>query len=190
MPDYLKLSIDFQAPVYKRHAAAAMNWLCYFVILLAVFLAVDRSKAAVLLEQRQKPLLFVHQASCTYDYEVAVHTARGAQSTAGEGFQLHALVSSQLSNRVELNYFFKDQRIFFYFKAAAGIFLRKNILILILQLYQYSALELIDIIAWHVILPAHWRKSKPWRVAQFLFQSIVITLLLNYNDHIVLWHFR
>ena len=160
MPDYLKLSIDFQAPVYKRHAAAAMNWLCYFVILLAVFLAVDRSKAAVLLEQRQKPLLFVHQASCTYDYEVAVHTARGAQSTAGEGFQLHALVSSQLSNRVELNYFFKDQRIFFYLKAAAGIFLRKNILILILQLYQYSALELTNV-AWHVILPTHWRKSKP-----------------------------
>ena len=124
MPDYLKLSIDFQAPVYKRHAAAAMNWLCYFVILLAVILAVDRSKAAVLLEQRQKPLLFVHQASCTYDYEVAVHTARGAQSTAGEGFQLHALVSSQLSNRVKLNYVLKDQHIFLYLKAC--IFLRKN----------------------------------------------------------------
>jgi len=80
--------------VYKRHAAAAMNWLCCFVILLQVILAVDHSGAAALLEQRQKPLLFVHQASCTYDYEVAVHTARGAHSTAGEGFQLHALVSS------------------------------------------------------------------------------------------------
>ena len=72
-----------------------MNWLCCFVILLEVILAVDRSKAAVLLEQRQKRLLFVHQASCIYDYEVTVHTARGAHSTtAGEGFQLHALVSS------------------------------------------------------------------------------------------------
>ena len=81
-------------PVYKRHAAAAMNWLGCFVILLAVILAVDRGKAAVLLEQRQKRLLFAQQVSCTYDYEVAVHTARGAHSTAGEGFQLHALVSS------------------------------------------------------------------------------------------------
>ena len=105
-----------------------MNWLCNFVILLAVILAVGPSKAAVLLEQRQKGLLFVHQASCTYDYEVAVHTARGAQSTAGEGFQLHALVSSEVFNRVKLNYVFKDQRIFFYLKAC--IFLRKNALVL------------------------------------------------------------
>lgn len=71
-----------------------MDWLCCFVMLLEVILAVDHSRAAVLLEQRQKRLSFVHQASCTYDYEVAVHTARGAHSTAGEGFQLHALVSS------------------------------------------------------------------------------------------------
>ena len=81
-------------PVYKRHAAAAMNWRCCSVIFLQVFLAVDHSSAAALLEQRRKPLSFVHQASCTYDYEVAVHTARGARSTAGEGFHLHALVSS------------------------------------------------------------------------------------------------
>ena len=71
-----------------------MDWLCCFVMLLEVILAVDHSRVAVLLEQRQKRLLFVDQASCTYDYEVAVHTARGAHSTAGEGFQLHALVSS------------------------------------------------------------------------------------------------
>ena len=109
--------------VYKRRAAAAMNWLCNFVILLAVILDVDPSKAAVLLEQRRKGLLFVHQASCTYDYEVAVHTARGAQ-----WFQLHALVSSEHFNRVKLNYIFKNQRIFFYLKAC--IFLRKNALVL------------------------------------------------------------
>lgn len=77
-----------------RLTAAAMNWLCCFLILLEFILAVDHNRAAVLLEQRQKRLLLAHQVSCTYDYEVAVHTARGAHCTAGEGFQLHALVSS------------------------------------------------------------------------------------------------
>ena len=37
-----------------------------------------------------------HLTTCTYDYEVSVHTARGAQSTASDGFQLHALVRCSL----------------------------------------------------------------------------------------------
>lgn len=31
-------------------------------------------------------------STCTYDYEVSVYTARGAQTTASDGYQLHALV--------------------------------------------------------------------------------------------------
>lgn len=31
-----------------------------------------------------------HLTTCTYDYEVTVHTARGVQST--DGYQVHALV--------------------------------------------------------------------------------------------------
>ena len=34
-----------------------------------------------------------HLTTCTYDYEVSVHTARGAKSIASEGYRVHALVS-------------------------------------------------------------------------------------------------
>lgn len=81
-------------PVYTIHRAVAMNWLCCFVILLEAILALDYSRAAVVLEQRERGLSFVQHTTCTYAYEVAVHTARGAHSTASDGFQLHALVSS------------------------------------------------------------------------------------------------
>lgn len=37
-----------------------------------------------------------HLTTCTYDYEVSVHTARGAQSTASDGYQVHALVTYNL----------------------------------------------------------------------------------------------
>ena len=63
------------------------------MIFLQVILALDHSRAAVVLEQRHKRLSFVQHAICTYVYEVAVHTARGAHSTASDGFELHALVS-------------------------------------------------------------------------------------------------
>ena len=36
-----------------------------------------------------------HLSTCTYDYEVSVHAARGAQSTASDGYQLHALVRNK-----------------------------------------------------------------------------------------------
>ena len=139
-----------------------MNWRCYFVILSAVILAVDRSKAAVLLEQRQKPLLFVHQASCTYDYEVAVHTARGAQSTAGEGFQLHALVSSELSNRVKLSYVFKIS----VFSLPQGWHFRtqeyasSRIYVAAVSV-QRARVDRYYSMACNIARAAHWRKSKP-----------------------------
>lgn len=34
-----------------------------------------------------------HVTTCTYDYEVSVNTARGAKSTASEGYRIHVLVS-------------------------------------------------------------------------------------------------
>lgn len=33
-----------------------------------------------------------HLTTCTYDYEVSVHTAKGAKSTASEGYRIYALV--------------------------------------------------------------------------------------------------
>ena len=33
-----------------------------------------------------------HLTTCTYDYEVSVHIARGAKSTASEGYRIYALV--------------------------------------------------------------------------------------------------
>ena len=44
----------------------------------------------------QKRLRLNYLTTCTYDYEVSVHAARGAQSTASDGYQLHALVRVQL----------------------------------------------------------------------------------------------
>ena len=81
-----------------------MKWLCNFMVLLGIILALDHSWGAVVLKQKQKRLLFVPHVKCTYSYEVAVHTARGAHYTASNGFQLHAVVSlfvhtSLLSNR-------------------------------------------------------------------------------------------
>ena len=66
------------------------------MILLEAFLTLTYSRAAVVLEQKQQRLSFAQDTTCTYTYEVAVHTARGAHSTASDGFQVHALVSSLL----------------------------------------------------------------------------------------------
>lgn len=38
-------------------------------------------------------LVFEPFTSCTYEYELAVHAARGSHSTASSGMQLSALVS-------------------------------------------------------------------------------------------------
>jgi len=70
-----------------------MNWLCCFLLLLQAILAFDYGRGAVVLDQKQTRLSFFQHAKCTYTYEVAVHTARGARSTASDGFHVHALVS-------------------------------------------------------------------------------------------------
>ena len=70
-----------------------MNWLCCLLALLQAILALDYSRGAVVLDQQQTRLSFIQHAKCTYTYEVAVHTARGARSTASDGFRVHALVS-------------------------------------------------------------------------------------------------
>ena len=67
-----------------------MHWLRCFPIILEIILTIHHAGAAAVLGQR---LSFVAQSTCTYDYEVAVHTARGTRSTVSEGFHLHALVS-------------------------------------------------------------------------------------------------
>ena len=41
---------------------------------------------------KEKVLQLSHLTKCTYDYEVTVYTARGAKSTLGDGYQVHALV--------------------------------------------------------------------------------------------------
>lgn len=40
----------------------------------------------------ENQLRLSHLTTCTYDYEVTVYTARGARSTARDGYQVHALV--------------------------------------------------------------------------------------------------
>ena len=41
---------------------------------------------------QEKAQRLSHLTKCTYDYEVTVHTARGAKSTVSDGYQVHALV--------------------------------------------------------------------------------------------------
>ena len=41
---------------------------------------------------KEKALQLSQLTKCTYDYEVSVHTARGAKSTLSDGYQVHALV--------------------------------------------------------------------------------------------------
>lgn len=74
-------------------AAGVMHWLRCFPIILEIVLTIHHAGAAAVLGQR---LSFVAQSTCTYDYEVAVHTARGTRSTVSEGFHLHALVSRKI----------------------------------------------------------------------------------------------
>ena len=77
-----------------------------------IILTIHYAGAAAVLGQR---LSFVTQSTCRYDYEVAVHSARGTRSTVSEGFHLHALVSRRAS--LQLFYCFanwiayKEQRV-------------------------------------------------------------------------------
>ena len=75
----------------------------YFAIILEIILTIRHAGDAAVLGQR---LSFVVHSTCTYDYEVSVHTARGTRSTASEGFHLHALVSRRAS--LQLYYCFAN----------------------------------------------------------------------------------
>ena len=52
---------------------------------------------------REKELQLSQLTKCTYDYEVTVHTARGAKSTLSDGYQVHALVSYGLITLLSTN---------------------------------------------------------------------------------------
>ena len=71
-----------------------MDWNCWILLLLQLSAATFSKTAAASKEQKEKRLSFVPLSKCTYSYEVAVHTARGSKSTETDGFQVHALVST------------------------------------------------------------------------------------------------
>ena len=66
---------------------ATMCWKYMCMCIVSVLSCSLHSKAV---EDSFLPLS--HLSTCTYDYEVSVHAARGAQSTAHDGYQVHALV--------------------------------------------------------------------------------------------------
>ena len=69
-----------------------MNRLCHFMTLVLNLSFLSRCNGAIL-SQKQRLFSFDLDSKCTYSYEVSIHTARGAQSTASDGYQVHALVS-------------------------------------------------------------------------------------------------
>ena len=73
-----------------------MDWHCWFLLLLQLLAVTFIKTAASSKEQKEKRLSFVQHSKCTYSYEVAVHTARGSKSTESDGFQIHALVSTNV----------------------------------------------------------------------------------------------
>ena len=63
----------------------------FHVCVLVIHVASLQGKAI-----KGKELQLSHLTKCTYDYEVTVHTARGAKSTLSDGHQVHALVRYSL----------------------------------------------------------------------------------------------
>ena len=61
----------------------------YFLVCMLTVLHVISLQGKVIIE---KVLQLSHSTKCTYDYEVTVNTVRGAKSTLGDGYQVHALV--------------------------------------------------------------------------------------------------
>ena len=62
--------------------------LCIFLTLL-----IARNLQGKAFSDSKQFLRLNHLTTCTYDYEVSVNTARGAKSTASEGYRIYALVS-------------------------------------------------------------------------------------------------
>lgn len=71
-----------------------MDWHCWILLLLQLSAAAFSKTAAASKDQKEKRIVFIQHSKCTYSYEVAVHTARGSKSTESDGFQVHALVST------------------------------------------------------------------------------------------------
>ena len=69
-----------------------MHRLCNFLQLILNLSILNHCNGA-LSSPKQRSLSFDRYSKCTYSYEVSIHTARGAQSTASDGYQVHALVS-------------------------------------------------------------------------------------------------
>ena len=65
----------------------------YLPIYVVVILLANRLQGKTI---KERFLRLSHLTTCTYDYEVSVHTARGAQSTASDGYRVHALVRYSL----------------------------------------------------------------------------------------------
>ena len=59
------------------------------VLVCVLFLLVASLEGKVV---QEKKLQLGHLTKCTYEYEVTVHTARGAKSTLNEGYKVYALV--------------------------------------------------------------------------------------------------
>ena len=68
-----------------------MHRLCNFMQLI-LNLSILNHCSRALSSPKQRSLSFDRYSKCTYSYEVSIHTARGAQSTASDGYQVHALV--------------------------------------------------------------------------------------------------
>ena len=71
-----------------------MDWQYWILLLLQVSALAFSKTTATLNDLKEKRLSFVQDTRCTYSYEVAVHVARGSKSTESDGFQVHALVST------------------------------------------------------------------------------------------------
>jgi len=78
--------------------AVVMDWHFWILLFLNVSALVYGKNTATFKELKERRLSFIVQSKCTYSYEVAVHTARGSKSTESDGFQVHALVSTNTIN--------------------------------------------------------------------------------------------
>lgn len=147
-----------------------MNWLCCLLALLQAILALGYSRGAVVLDQKQTRLSFIQHAKCTYTYEVAVHTARGARSTASDGFRVHALVSLFLKT------YFSCMTVVFctLLKSSFWMDLQFWITFFSQQSTRYSiTYVVVPIYSDSGILRAHWRISS--QVARFLGLPIILS---------------
>ena len=68
-------------------STTAMYSIPLFICILTLLANILKGKTI-----RENVLRLSHLTTCTYNYEVSVHTARGSQTTFSDGCQVHALV--------------------------------------------------------------------------------------------------